>query len=280
MANEHYEEALKGLPCPVSSTASLIHQVICYRYDTRKTLPNGKPNPGYGKSYPGMPTLMKATGKSRTACNTAIALLINNKVIDRVGIGRPGKQAEYRPIYVLSQLGEHVNLSAHVSKPYTKPDRYRKPTQHVNNIEATSQEGLPNVSSKQDTISTISNYKYGKYDYDLIVNTTRWHLIAQVLPPLLVSQWVHTKESEMCLDVILQDTTINAFKAELRTHNFLLAGDQTAVYMSLLRTRAGVKKVSTNKAEAELNKVNSYNIEAEVNKYDSISLDNFGKLPE
>jgi hypothetical protein len=269
MANEHYEEALKGLPCRVSSTASLIHQVICYRYDTRSTV-NGKPNPGYCKSYPGMPTLMKATGKSRTSCNTAIAQLINNKVIDRIGIGRPGKQAEYRPIYVLSQLGIHVNLSAHVSKPYTKPDRYRKPSQHVNDTEATSQEGVPNVSSKQDTISTTSNYKYDKYNYDLIVNTTRWHLIAQALPPLLVSQWVHTKESEMCLDVILQSTTINAFKSQLRTHNFLLAGDQTAVYMSLLRTRAGVKKVSTNKAE----------VEVEVNKYDSIDLNNFGKLPE
>jgi len=43
-----------------------------------------------------MPTLMNATCKSRTSCNTGLAQLINNKIIDRVGIGRPGYQAEYR----------------------------------------------------------------------------------------------------------------------------------------------------------------------------------------
>jgi hypothetical protein len=275
MANEHYEEALKGLPCRVSSLASLIHQVICYRYDTRETV-KGKPNPGYRKSYPGMPQLVKATGKSRQACNTAVEELISNKIIDRVTIGRPGYQAEYRPVYVLGQLGEHVNLSLHVSKPY----KSKKVAEHVSLSEATSQEGLHNVSSKLDTISTISNHKYDKYNHDFKVNTQRWHLIAQALPTLLVSQWVHTKESEMCLDVILQGTTLNAFKAELRTHNFALAGDQTAVLMSLLRTRSGFKKPSVSKLESDLYKINSYDLDAELKKYSSFDLGNFGKLPE
>jgi hypothetical protein len=224
---------------------------------------------------------MKATGKSRTSCNTGLAQLINNKIIDRVGIGRPGYQAEYRPIYVLNQLGEHVNLSAHVSKPYTKPDRYRKPSEHVNDSEITSQEGRPNMSSKQDTISTISSYKYDKYNNDFKYNTQRWHLIKQALPTLLVSQWVHTKESEECLDVILQDTTLNAFRSELRTHNFALAGDQTAVFMSLLRTRAGRSKPSVNKLEAEINDYVNYDLVAEMNKLNtSVGFNDFGKLPE
>jgi hypothetical protein len=173
MANEHYEEALKGLPCRVSSLSHLIHQVICYRYDTREIV-NGKPNRGYRKSYPGMPELMQATGKTRQACNTAIEALISNKIIDRVTIGRPGRQAEYRPIYVLAKLGEHVNLTLHVAKPY----KSKKLAEHVNPAEQTRQVGLPNVSSKLDTISTISNHKYDKYS----INVPRFNKLLTYIP--------------------------------------------------------------------------------------------------
>ena len=235
MSNKHFEKALEGLPCRLSSTANIIHLIICYRYDERP-IKNGKPNPGIGKSYPGMKNLVRATGKSRQACNTAIESLIENKIIDRVTIGRPGHQAEYRPIYVLGLLGEHVNHSLHVAKNY-KSD---KVAEDVNINEDSCKANLHKETSNLDTISISSTHKYVKYKNDFKVNFQRWHVISQELPQMLVSQWIHTKESEHCLDLILQGTTLSAFIADLRRHNFALAGDQTAVFMSILRKKAGV----------------------------------------
>ncbi len=239
MANRHYEHALKDLPCRVSSTAHTIYQLICYRYDDRLTLDNGKPNKGYLKSYPGMAEMMSATGKSRNTCNTAVESLITNNLIARITIGKPGSRAEFRPIYTLEALGESVSETIHVSKTY-------KSRQRVDNVTLASTKsnvGKPNVLRAQDTISTISNHKYDKsktYDY---INYERWHVISQDLPPLLVRQWVHTRESEECLDKILQRTTLKAFKGTLRTLNFKLAHDLTGLYMSHLRQYAGVKTI-------------------------------------
>lgn len=153
MANKHYEHALKGLPCRVSTTAHLIYQIICYRYDDREFI-DGKPNRGYLKSYPGMDLLMSATGRGRNACNTAIEVLIKENLIARITIGKPGARAEYRPIYTLEALGESVSNTRHVSKVY-------KPRRRVENVSSALAKSLDyehKESLPQDTISTISNH--------------------------------------------------------------------------------------------------------------------------
>ena len=159
MANRHYEHSLEGFPCPVSRTARIIYQVICYRFDDRVTLANGKPNPGHGKSYPGMGAFVKATGVSRQSCEKAITdYLIPNKLIDRVTIGKPGSRAEYRPIYTLNALGEYVNPALHVSKVY----KSREVADNVKTTGTMSKADLPNETSSLNTISTIINHKYDK----------------------------------------------------------------------------------------------------------------------
>lgn len=281
MANKHYEHALKGLPCRVSTTAHLIYQIICYRYDDREFI-DGKPNRGYLKSYPGMALLMSATGRGRNACNTAIESLIKNNVVVRVTIGKPGSRAEYRPIYTLEALGESVSNTRHVSKVY-KP---RKRVVSDSSALAKSLDNEHNESLQRDTISTISNHKYDKsktYDY---VNYQRWQLISQDLPPLLVNQWVHSKESEALLDQILTKTTLKTFKADLRHLNFDRAHDLTGLYMSHLRRCAGVNKPTEGlpiqyQLEADLKKISEFDLEAELKKYDgSIDLSRAFKLPD
>lgn len=251
MANEHYEKALDGLTCKLSSTAHIIHQVICYRYDTREFV-KGKPNPGFRKSYPGMPTLMKATGKSRQACNDAIESLIANKIIDRVGIGRPGYQAEYRPIYVLGQLGEHVNLSLHVAKAY----KSKKLAQDVNPAISSSKEPLPSVTSELDTISTTSIHKYDKYESEkdrlstqpktvVKVNDQRWHFISQDLDPYVRRKWQHSLESEQLLDTIetLPGWSLQRLQSDLGALNFANSHNNCGLLMTHLRGLAGSIKV-------------------------------------
>lgn len=240
MSNRHFEHAIKGLPCRVSTTAHTIYQIICYRYDDREFV-DGKPNKGYLKSYPGMAEFMSATGKGRNACNTAIESLIRANLIVRLTIGKPGSRAEFRPIYTLEALGESVPNTIHVAKVY----KSRKRADSDSSALAKSLVGEQIVSLPQDTISTISNHKYDKlktYDY---VNYERWQLISQDLPSLLVNQWVHTKESEALLDEILKKTTIGAFKANLRRDlNFDSSYDLTGLYMDYLRQCAGIKRLS------------------------------------
>ena len=281
MANKHYEHALKGLPCRVSTTAHLIYQIICYRYDDREFI-DGKPNRGYLKSYPGMDLLMSATGRGRNACNTAMESLIKENLIARITIGKPGARAEYRPIYTLEALGESVSNTRHVSKVY-------KPRRRVENVSSALAKSLDyehKESLPQDTISTISNHKYDKsktYDY---VNYERWHVISQNLPPLLVRQWVHSKESEALLDQILNGTTLKAFIANLRRLNFDKAYDLTGLYMDYLRQCAGLNKPTEgiptrDQLDADLKKLSEFDIVAELRKYNgAIDLDTVFKMPD
>ena len=172
MGNKHYEHALQGLPCRVSSTARMIYSIICYRFDDRVTLPNGKPNPGHNKSYYKKNTFVMATGVSRQACNTAINQLIEAKLIIRTVIGKPGSQANFLPIYTLNALGINVNNALHKFKVY-KP---RKVADNVKSPDIMSKADLPNVLSALNTISTISNHKYGKY------NKERFDEFIELLP--------------------------------------------------------------------------------------------------
>jgi hypothetical protein len=282
MANKHYEHALDGLPCRVSATATIIYQIICYRFDDRVTLPNGKPNPGHGKSYPGMDAFVKATGRTRQACNTAIEELIANKLVNRITIGKPGSRAEYVPIYTLNDLGISVKNTLHVSKQY----KSKKLADNVKRTSIMSKEGLPNETSLLNTISTISNHKYDKSKTNDYVNYERWHVISQDLPPLLVRQWIHSKESEALLDQILDGTTLKAFKANLRRLNFNRAYDLTGLYMDYLRQFAGVNKPIKSlsmgeQVEKELDEFSNYDLEAELKKFNpGVDLDSAFKLPE
>lgn len=62
MSIDHSKVILdQGLPVKVPRTAQIVQTVILWRYDNLKTLKETRePNPGYGKSYPGMEELMRA----------------------------------------------------------------------------------------------------------------------------------------------------------------------------------------------------------------------------
>ena len=149
-------------------------------------------------------------------------------------------------------------------------------------------EGAPISESACDTphpyIPDIPNIRKKK-TYDN-VNYQRWHVISQVLPPLLVRQWRHTKESEACLDVITQDTTLKAFVADLRRHKFEQAGDQTGLFMSHLRKCAGVNKprkslLTGEELNKELKEFAKFDLEAELKRFNAnVDLDKTFKLPE
>lgn len=121
------------------------------------------------------------------------------------------------------------------------------------------------------------------YDY---VNHQRWHVISQVLPPLLVRQWNYTKESEACLDVITQRTTLKAFVADLRGHAFEQGADQSGLFMSHLRKCAGVLKprnglTTREELDAGFKKLAEFDINAAFKKLDTpIFLENTFKLPD
>lgn len=234
MSNKHYEHAISELPCRVSSTAHTIYQLICYRFDDRLTLPNGKPNPGHGKSYPGMDAFISATGKTRQACNTAIELLITKKLIVRVTIGKPGSRAEYVPIHTLTALGISVKNTLHVSKEY-KP---RKVADNVKKINTMSKATLLNETSSLNTISTISNHKYDKFITLLSKD------ISQYIKP--------GKNLDKLLDQLLdQGMSLEAVCAHLNGQSY---GDRYTIggtVITHLEVLCGQRKVSGNRFKSK-----------------------------
>jgi len=230
MANKHYEHALEGLPCRVSTTAHIIYQIICYRFDDRITLTNGKPNPGYNKSYPGMNAFVKATGRSRQACNTAIEALIGKGLVARITIGKPGSRAEYVPIHTVSALGISVKNTLHVSKQY----KSRKLADNVKNTNLMSKEDLPKETSSLNTISTISNHKYDK-------------LIT--LLPIEISQYIKPgKNIDKLLDrLVNQGVTIEAVCAYLSRKKYSDRWTIGGTVVTHLETLLGDKRPISNK---------------------------------
>jgi hypothetical protein len=233
MSNKQYEHALEGLPCRVSTTAHIIYQIICYRYDERE-FKDGKPNRGYLKSYPGMEAFVKATGRTRQACNTAIESLIANKLIIRITIGKPGSRAEYLPIYTLNALGQHVKPSLHVSKPY----KSRKLADNVKNTNSMSKADLPNESSVLNTISTISNHKYDK-------------LIS--LLPKEVSQYIKPgKNIDSLLDKLTdKGMSIEAVSAHLSKQKYSDRYTIGGTVVTHLEALSGLNKPSKNRFKSE-----------------------------
>lgn len=170
-------------------------------------------------------------------------------------------------------LATSVRLSAPTNNPRVRLDvKEGAPTSE--NACATPHPYIPNKPYIR---------KKKTYDY---VNRERWHVISQALPRLLVSQWKHTKESEKCLDMITQGTTLKAFIADLRGHKFEQAGDQTGLFMSHLRKCAGANKPSdslltSEELDKELKEFSNYDIKAELKRFNAtIDLDNIFKLPE
>ncbi len=235
MASEHLEHALEGLPCRVSATATMIYQIICHRYDTREFI-NGKPNRGHGKSYPGMDALVKATGRTRQACNDAIESLIANNLIIRVTIGKPGSRAEYVPIYTLNALGESVKNTLHVSKVY-------QPKKVADNVKPTclkSQAYLPNETTSLDTISTTSNHKYDKY----LVNEIRFNKLLNYIPKEFRMYIKPGLNYEKLLDELeRKGTSLESVGEFLARENWYTAGSKGGLLSHFLEALVGLKRV-------------------------------------
>lgn len=146
--------ALAGSPVRLSGTAQSIHALLLHRFDERKTLPDGRPNKGYRKSYPSMEEIRTwCTGFSRQACSNAIEELIAKGLIIRVEIGRPGQRANFVPVYALGLHGDYVNNALHKSKHY----KGKKVTESVKTDSTISKQSLPKVSTGLDTISSTSS---------------------------------------------------------------------------------------------------------------------------
>ena len=98
MSNREVEAILKnGFPMTLSGTAVVVYFIIAYRYDTR---------PGKKTSYPGMDELMRATTKTRSTVQRALAELTNEGLIEQVQKGYRTKRAEYLPIHSLKLIDE------------------------------------------------------------------------------------------------------------------------------------------------------------------------------
>lgn len=165
--------------------------------------------------------------------------------------------------------------------------RLTSPT-NSSSVQSEVKEGAPKSQSECTTthpyIPDIPDIRKKKnHDY---VNYQRWHVISQALPPLLVTQWKHTKESEKCLDLILQGTNLKAFVGDLRRLSFDKAYDLTGLYMNYLRQCAGVNKptegiLTKDQLDAELKKLSEFDIEAELKKYNgAFDLNSVFKIPD
>ena len=254
MSNKVYEVTLKhelptftdqGKTKRLSSSACAIHAVICYRYDERKTLTNGKPNRGYGKSYPGINELRLAIGnKSRQAVEIALSELIRAGLIIRVTIGKPGQQAEFVPVWALSILGECVSHNLHVSKKLPPV----KVAEYVSDSPEMCKQSLPNMSTMTDTISNTSNHKNDKYQTKdrLDIKWERWNVVSANLNPHVKRKFQPSKESEHLLDVILERPGITAtgLRDRLGAINFATSTNNTGLLMNYLRELSGAKEAN------------------------------------
>lgn len=187
---------------------------------------------------------------------------------------RAGKGQVYRlKFHNLRALATSVRITAPTINPRVSLD-VKEGEPSSENACATPHPYIPNKP-----------YIRKKKTYDF-VNNERWHVISQELPALLVRQWRHTKESEECLDVITQGTTLKAFIADLRTHKFERGEDMSGLFMSHLRKCAGVNKprkslLMGEELNKELKEFAKYDYEAELKKFNAnVDLDNTFKLPE
>lgn len=125
---------------------------ICHRYDTRADIRS---------AYPGMDEFRRASTKSRSAIECALAKLKSKGLITQVKKGYVGSRAEYVPTYSLSLLtnGESVAYSNTLDNEVSST-----PAESVSNTGIESPAYEQRVSSTPVAISTVSNVNTNKYD--------------------------------------------------------------------------------------------------------------------
>jgi DNA-binding transcriptional ArsR family regulator len=160
-----------GLPPGIKKLSGLetaLYLIICHRYDLRE-FANGKRNPGYRKSYPGMPLFQRITGMSRSAIEGALGTLKEKGLITQVEKGYRNNTACYIPTYSINllTLGNSVayidTLDNEVSDNLAE---------RVANTGVKSPGYAHKVSSTPvtiSTVSTVSNNKYDLFRFNLIV---------------------------------------------------------------------------------------------------------------
>jgi hypothetical protein len=160
-----------GLPPGIKKISGLetaLYLIICHRYDLRE-FANGKRNPGYRKSYPGMPLFQRVTGMSRSAIEGALGTLKEKGLITQVEKGYRNNTACYIPTYSINllTLGNSVayidTLDNEVSDNLAE---------RVANTGVKSPGYAHKVSSTPvaiSTVSTVSNNKYDSLRFNLVI---------------------------------------------------------------------------------------------------------------
>lgn len=163
MSNKEMNAYLQyGAPPGVklSSLECAIYLIICHRYDTRADVMS---------AYPGMDEFRRATTKSRSAIECALAKLKAKGLITQVQKGYIGKRAEYVPTYSISLLHNSESVAyANTLDSGVSSTR----AESVSNTGLESRVHEQRVSSTPVTISTVSNANTNKYDlfrFNLIV---------------------------------------------------------------------------------------------------------------
>ena len=160
-----------GLPPGIKKLSGLetaLYLIICHRYDLRE-FAHGKRNPGYRKSYPGMPLFQRVTGMSRSALEGALGTLKVKGLITQVEKGYRNNTACYIPTYSINLLtnGESVAYTDTIDDEVSST-----PVESVSNTGIESPAYAHNVSSTPVTISTTSTVSTNKYDlfrFNLII---------------------------------------------------------------------------------------------------------------
>ena len=172
MSNKEMNAFLNaGLPPGIKKLSGLelgLYLIICHRYDLRE-FAHGKRNPGYRKSYPGMPLFIRVTGMSRSAIEGALGSLKTKGLITQVEKGYRNNTACYIPTYSINLLtyGESVAYTDTLDNEVSD-----NLAESVGNTGIKSPAYAHKVSSTPvaiSTVSTVSNNKYDLFRFNLIV---------------------------------------------------------------------------------------------------------------
>lgn len=172
MSNKEMNAFLNaGLPPGIKKLSGLetaLYLIICHRYDLRE-FANGKRNPGFRKSYPGMPLFQRVTGMSRSAIEGALGTLKEKSLITQVEKGYRNNTACYVPTYSINLLanGESVAYADTIEDEVSG-----RPAESVSNTGVESPAYAQRVSSTPVAISTVSNVinnKYNLFRFNLVI---------------------------------------------------------------------------------------------------------------
>ena len=224
---------LAGSPVKLSGSAVAVHALFLHRFDNRPEV-EGKPNKGYMKSYPSNEEICLWLGMSRTSANRAIEELISAGLVYRCTIGKPGQRAEFVPIYALGLVGNFsVNYGLHISK------KYKKVSERVKSTDTMSKEGLPNVLTEVNSISTITTRSINTYEdkYERF-NTLRPYLKEEI------RHLQDGKNYESALDELeRKGVTVEEVAQFLNSKNFSMSHNVGGLVASLLTGFAGLPVV-------------------------------------